>query len=79
MSKLDRFIEAEQLSMNEVLAEGDGPQPGDLVGHVDFADFRGRVTAVDNGHCRVKVLDGWKGPAPGRPVPIPTAKLEVLS
>ena len=84
ISKLNRFIEAEQLTIDEVLAEDDGPepevtgpQPGDLVTHADYPDFRGRIKTVNNGQCKVEVLDGWKGPMPKRPVPIPSAKLEV--
>ena len=82
MAKLVGYLEAEQLPLEMVLreAEADGRiAPRDLVYHVDYPDFRGRVVSVDDGRCKVKVLAGWRGRhVPADPVGVPTGKLEVV-
>ena len=79
MTKLQTFIEAEQLDLDSILTEGDGLEPGDLVSHVEFSDFRGKVVEVEDGRAKVKVLDGWRGLIiPLWPVGIPVNKLEAI-
>lgn len=94
MSKLAAFLDAEQLSLDDLFREaeagsfepiedhgggGDGLSPGDLVTHVDFADFRGKVVEVEDGKAMVKVLGGWRGlRVPPWSVSIPTSRLEVI-
>ena len=54
----------------------DGFEPGDLVGHVDYPDFRARFVEYNDGKAKVLVLDGWRGPSvPKQPVPMPRRKL----
>lgn len=82
MGKLTPYLEAmsadrqaEQLPLSAVLEQ---VRVGDVVTHVDYRDFRGRVVSRENGRCKVKVLGGWRGPVPTWPVGVPVGKLEVV-
>lgn len=51
-------------------------QVGDLISHIDYPDFQGRVVTIDNGKVKVMVIKGWLGKiVPTRPVPIPLGKV----
>ena len=79
MGKLMKFLQAEQLPLDALLAEaGYGPvEVGDLVTHVDLPDFRGQVVSRENGRCKVKVLAGWRGRMPTWAVGMPAGKLRL--
>ena len=84
MTKLDRFRDSEQLSLEDLLAEArpqgnDGVGKGDRVKHILNTDFEGVVVDVNNGKAKVHVLR-WLGPElPPNPVTVPTARLLVVS
>lgn len=80
MGKLTTYLQAEQLPLGALLAEVGQRlvEVDDEVTHVDLPDFRGRVVSRTNGRCKVKVLDGWRGPMPTWAVGMPAGKLEVV-
>ena len=84
VGRLAAFLEAEQLTLAELLAEIEAEEaednslePGAAVGHVDFADFRAVYVGPGRrpGQALVRVVSGWTCEPPACPVSVPRSKL----
>lgn len=57
----------------------EGLKFGDLVTHCEFNDLKAKVVSVDAGYCQVRIIRGWRGPIPTRPVRIPARRLVLIA